>query len=158
MIHIREVLREDHDSMIEIAKALYPQWFNELGLEQIARDIQTEQGLVALDEERVVGFVIYCTDKNCKTAELSWIAVRPELHRKGTGRALVNALEEILTREGFRALEVSTVAATIEYEPYARTREFYYGVGFSDVQIDKGWFRSGDDRLLLRKQLSSTAQ
>lgn len=158
MIYVRQIVGEDHDSIIEIAKALYPRWFNELGLEQITRNLQTEQGLVALDNGRVVGFVIYSTDENSKTAELSWIAVRPELHRKGTGWALVNALIEILTRQAFRALEVSTVAPTIEYEPYARTREFYHGVGFSDVQIDKAWYPSGDDRLLLRKQLSPTPQ
>ena len=156
MIYIRQVLSEDHGSIVEIAKALYPRWFNELGLEQIVRDLQTEQGLVALDEGRVVGFAVYSTDENSKIAELIWIAVRPELHRKGMGRALVNALEETLTRQGFRAIEVSTVAPTIEYEPYARTREFYYGVGFSDVRIDKSWYEGRDDRLLLRKQLSTT--
>ena len=158
VIYVRQFLEDDHESVVEIAKALYPRWFNEVGLQQIARDLQTEQGLVALEEERVVGFLIYRTDKNNKIAELSWIAVRPELHRKGIGRALVNALEEILQREDFQALEVSTVAQTIEYEPYARTRDFYHAVGFSDVRIDKGWFQSRDDRLLLRKRLSTTGQ
>lgn len=155
MIRIRQVQGEDHESINEIAKVLHPGWFNEPGLEQIARDIQTERGLVALDEGKVVGFLLYRTDENCETVELSWIAVRPELHLKGIGRALVSFLEEMLTRQGFRSLEVSTVAPTVEHEPYARTRCFYHGVGFTDVRIDKGWFGSGDDRLLLRKQLQA---
>jgi ribosomal protein S18 acetylase RimI-like enzyme len=154
MIHIRRIHDDDHDSIVEVAKALHPGWFNELGLNQIAGALKTEQGLVALDNEAIVGFLIYCTDENSKTAELSWIAVRPEFHRKGIGRALVSALEEVLARQGFCSLEVSTVAQTIEDELYARTRSFYHSIGFLDMQIDKGWFRSGDDRLLLRKQLA----
>jgi len=155
MIHIRQIQSEDHESIIEIAKALHPEWFNEPGLEQIARDIQSEPGLVALDEEHIVGFLLYRTDENSKTVELEWIAVRPELHRKGIGRALVSFLEEMFTQQGFQSLEVSTVALTVEYEPYARTRSFYHDVGFTAVRIDKGWFGSGDDRLLLRKQLQA---
>jgi len=142
---------------MEIAKALHPKWFNELGLKQIAKDLQTEQGLIALDEDRVVGFLTYCTDETRKTAELSWIGVRPDLHMRGIGRALVGALEETLTEQGFTSLEVSTVAPTIDYEPYARTRSFYYSVGFADVRIDRGWFGSGDDRLLLRKTLQTNS-
>jgi ribosomal protein S18 acetylase RimI-like enzyme len=137
-IHVRQIHDQDHDSIIEVAKTLHPGWFNELGLQQIADDLQKEHGLVALDNEKVVGFLIYGTDENSKTAELSWVAVRAEFHRKGIGRALVSALEEMLARQEFRSLEVSTVAPTIEYEPYARTRSFYHSIGFSNVQIDKG--------------------
>jgi ribosomal protein S18 acetylase RimI-like enzyme len=155
MILIRQFLREDHEAIVEIAKALHPQWFNELGLEQIEKDLQTEQGLVALEEDRAAGFLIYRIDGMLKTVDLSWIGVRPDLHRRGIGRALVLALEERLAGQGFRSLEVSTVAQTIDYEPYARTRNFYYGVGFADVRIDQGWFSSGDDRLLLRKPLQA---
>jgi hypothetical protein len=66
----------------------------------------------------------------------------------------VNTLEAILVQSGFRTLEVSTVATTIEDESYARTRSFYHAVGFLDVQIDEKWYSSGDDRLLLRKPIS----
>jgi ribosomal protein S18 acetylase RimI-like enzyme len=87
-------------------------------------------------------------------AELTWIAVHPNLHRKGIGRSLVEALEEVLVRLGVLALEVSTVADSVEYEPYARTRSFYHALGFLDIRVDRGWFPSGDDRLLLRKLLT----
>jgi len=54
------------------------------------------------------------------------------------------------------ALEVSTVADSVEYEPYARTRSFYHALGFSDVQVDRKWYPSGEDRLLRRKPLTKT--
>ena len=66
----------------------------------------------------------------------------------------MEALEEVLVRLGVSALEVSTVADSVEYEPNARTRSFYHALGFSDIRVDRGWYPSGDDRLLLRKLLT----
>jgi ribosomal protein S18 acetylase RimI-like enzyme len=151
-VQIRQIKVQDHDHIMEVAKSLNPRWFNDQGVREIAHALKTAPDLVAIDREKVVGFAIYSTEK-IGTAELNWIGVRSESHRKGIGRALVGALEEMLRQQGFSLLEVSTVAPTIAYEPYERTREFYYGVGFSTVRIDRSWFRSGDDRLLLRKQL-----
>jgi ribosomal protein S18 acetylase RimI-like enzyme len=153
-IHVRAALSEDHTAILEIARSLHPRWFNELGIREIARDLQIEKGLVADDRGKAVGFAIYRT-KDGRTAELSWIGVRPEAHRKGIGRALVNTLEALLAQSGVRTLEVSTVAATVVDESYAKTRNFYHAIGFSDVQIYSKWYPSGDDRLLLQKHLSS---
>jgi ribosomal protein S18 acetylase RimI-like enzyme len=156
LLFIRRLRPEDFGSIVEIARGL-PQWFTESGIQEITRDIQTHEGFVALDEERVVGFATFTLLSDTKTAELSWIGVHPQLHRKGIGRTLVNAVEGDLLQRGFLSLEVSTVARTVEYEPYARTQRFYYAVGFSDLRIDKGWYPSGDDRLLLSKQLGRPA-
>jgi N-acetylglutamate synthase-like GNAT family acetyltransferase len=138
-----------------MAKAL-PQWFIEVGVQQIAKDLQTQNGLVALEDKSTVGFVTYIITADEKVAELTWIAVHPEFHRKGIGGCLVKALDEVLLKLGVSALEVSTVADSVEYEPYARTRSFYHALGFSDVRVDRKWFPSGDDRLLLRKPLTKT--
>ena len=133
---------------------LLPQWFTELGIQQIARDLQTQNGLVTLEGKNIAGFVTYAITVDETVAELTWIAVHPNLHRKGIGRSLVEALEEVVVGLGVSALEVSTVADSVEYEPYARTRTFYHALGFSDVRVDRGWYPSGDDRLLLRKVLA----
>jgi ribosomal protein S18 acetylase RimI-like enzyme len=154
-LHIRRVIQEDHMAIVEMAKALR-QWFTELGVQQIAKDLQTQKGLVALEDESTAGFVTYVITVDEKVAELTWIAVHPELHRKGIGRCLVKALEEVLVKLGVSALEVSTVADSVEYEPYARTRSFYHALGFSDVRVDRKWYPSGDDRLLLGKPLTKT--
>ena len=150
---IRQIIREDHAAIVAMAKLL-PQWFTELGIQHIARDLETQNGLVALEGENIAGFVTYAIAVDETVAELTWIAVHPNLHRKGIGRSLVEALEEVLAMLGVSALQVSTVADSVEYEPYARTRSFYHALGFSDIRVDKGWFPSGDDRLLLRKLLT----
>jgi len=150
---IRQIIQEDHVTIVAMAKLL-PQWFTEFGVQQIARDLQTQNGLVALEDENIAGFVTYSITVDETIAELTWIAVHPNLHRKGIGRSLVEALEEVVVGLGVSALEVSTVADSVEYEPYARTRTFYHALGFSDVRVDRGWYPSGDDRLLLRKVLA----
>ena len=155
-LHIRQIIREDHATIVAMAKLL-PQWFTELGIQEIARDLQTQNGLVALDDENIAGFVTYAITVDETVAELTWIAVHPKLHRKRIGRSLVESLEEVLARLGVLALEVSTVADLVEYEPYARTRSFYHALGFSDIRVDRGWYPSGDDRLLLRKFLTERA-
>ena len=152
-LHIRQIIREDHATIVAMAKLL-PQWFTELGIQQIARDLQTQNGLVTLEGENIAGFVTYTITVDETVAELTWIAVHPNLHRKGIGRSLVEALEEVVVGLGVSALEVSTVADSVEYEPYARTRTFYHALGFSDVRVDREWYPSGDDRLLLRKVLA----
>jgi N-acetylglutamate synthase-like GNAT family acetyltransferase len=83
-IHVRRALNEDHPSILEMAKSLHSEWLSELGLQDIARDLQIEHGLIAQDNGKAVGFVIYCA-KEGKTAELSWIGVRPELREKASG-------------------------------------------------------------------------
>ncbi len=152
-LYIRQIIQEDRATIVEMAKSLR-QWFTELGIQQIARDLQTLKGLVALEDENTAGFVTYSITVDETIAELTWIAAHPNLHRKGIGRSLVEALEEVLVRLGVSALEVSTVADSVEYEPYARTRSFYHALGFTDVRVDRGWYPSGDDRLLLRKLLT----
>ena len=62
-------------------------------------------------------------------------------------------MSENSRERAFKRLEVHTVAATVEYEPYALTRRFYYAIGFADVGVEPKGFPSGDDKLLLRKQL-----
>ena len=149
---VRRILTEDYAPVAEIARSLHPQWFTESALEDIARDIQTQDAYVAL-EKKVIGFATFVLTDNSNMAELTWIGVSPELHRRGVGRALLTAIEKELAQREVQSLQVSTVPPTVEYEPYARTRDFYHAIGFSDVQIDENWFPSGDDRLLLSKRI-----
>jgi len=153
MLLVRRIIVEDYAEIADVAGALHPRWFTESALKEIEHDVRTQHGYVAVDDEKVVGFALFMACENEETAELTWIGVKPAHHRKGIGRALVNAIETELRREGFHALRVDTVAATVDYEPYAWTRSFYHAIGFSDISIQTKGYPSGDDKLLLRKQL-----
>lgn len=150
-ISFRPKREEDHEGMLEVAHAL-PQWFAQEGLEEMAQDFKVHEGFVATDQDKIVGFLTYEALEG-DLAEVSWMGVRPEYQRQGVGRRLLQLAEERLITKGVRVLQVSTVADSVAYEPYARTRAFYRASGFRDYRVDRGYFPNGDDRLLLRKDL-----
>ena len=156
-LRVRRILPEDYAPIAKIAKYLHPQWFTESALEEIAQDIRNHDGFVAVEKE-VIGFATYLLNEKDKTADLTWIGVFPEFHRRGVGRALVDAIEDELVSLKIQSLKVSTLASTEEYEPYTRTRNFYHAMGFSDTQVNRNWFPNGDDRLLLTKQMNPKRQ
>ena len=153
MPSVREITPEDYQAVDSIARALNPTWFTESALQEIAYAVRHEKGYVAVMDGVQVGFVTYRVNADGEAAELTWIGVCPDFHRKGIGRRLVGALEQELSRKGVKTLEVSTVAPTVNYEPYAQTRRFYHAIGFRYVRVEPKGFPSGDDKLLLRKQI-----
>jgi ribosomal protein S18 acetylase RimI-like enzyme len=152
---VRRIVRKDYDAINGIAEDLHPRWFTESALNEIKSAVREEKGVVAIVDQKIVGFATYAPIVHERTVELTWIGVRSDLHRRGIGRALVNSLEEELRREGYEAIEVDTVAASVEYEPYARTRNFYHALGFADVRIEPSGYESGDDKLLLRRKIAA---
>lgn len=58
------------------------------------------------------------------------MAVRPDWHRQGIGRALLAQLEREATARGGRWLHVKTLAPSHPDPFYARTRKFYRAMGF----------------------------
>ena len=69
-----------------------------------------------------------------ETAEIHLLAVEPDLHRSGVGRALVSALERDLIADGVRLLEVKTLGPSHPDTGYALTRRFYQAMGFLPVE------------------------
>jgi GNAT superfamily N-acetyltransferase len=147
--------KDDAPSVLALARTL-EDWFNPQGLVQMGRDLPSQGGYVAARGEVLLGFVAWSpVDREC--AELSWMGVAEDEQRKGVGTALLSALVAELRVAGYRCVEVSTVADTVPYEPYAITRRFYRARGFSDHRVDRGYWGEGDDRydrLVLRLSLS----
>jgi len=48
---------------------------------------------------------------------------------------MLDRAEALLARDGVEYLQVKTLADTVEYEPYARTRAFYSACGFRPLQV-----------------------
>ena len=91
--------------MLTLARSL-DEWFNEEGLAQMERDLAHHGGFVAVDRDRVIGFVTW-RRSDPQSADLSWLAVLREHHRMGVGTALLYALMERLRSDGVQRLEVS---------------------------------------------------
>lgn len=117
-----------------ILRAL-PAWF---GIEESTRHYieYTDQNptFIAFDGDRAVGFLSLLVHSS-HAAEIYVMAVLPEYHRKGIGRALIAAAEVHLRERGIEYLQVKTLAETHPDEGYQRTRAFYRGIGFRDLEV-----------------------
>jgi len=67
-------------------------------------------------------------------AEVYVMAVVPELHRHGIGRALLGHAEETLAADGVEFLQVKTLAPSKHDDGYDKTRAFYLGYGFRPLE------------------------
>ncbi len=155
---LRPLRPADAAAVLALARSL-PAWFNAEGLAAIERDVVRHRGFVA-EEESLLGFVLWQPLED-GVADLSWMAVAESRHRRGLGTALLDAVVEAARREGHAFLEVSTLADSCPYEPYARTRAFYRARGFRDHRVDAGYYGSGahrDDALVLRRALAGATE
>ncbi|HEU5421887.1 MAG TPA: GNAT family N-acetyltransferase [Streptosporangiaceae bacterium] len=85
-------------------------------------------------------------------AEIYLMAVAPDQHRRGAGRALVAALEADLIADGTRFLQVKTLGPARPDPGYALTRKFYAAAGFQPLEEIHGlWL--GNPCLIMIKTL-----
>jgi ribosomal protein S18 acetylase RimI-like enzyme len=91
-----------------------------------------------------------------RSAEIYLMAVDPAVHRRGAGRALVTALESDLIADHVEFLQVKTLGPAHPDPGYARTRQFYAGVGFQPLEEITGLW-PGNPCLIMIKTLPSGA-
>ena len=135
-MEIVEIQAEKGAVCDRILRAL-PDWF---GIEQAIVDYVASVAELPMlgcrtkgAEGDVVGF-LSLKPHNEATVEMYVLGVLPERHRRGIGRALVDAADHHAGARGFRFLTVKTVSPTVDHEPYERTRRFYRALGFLPVE------------------------
>lgn len=69
-----------------------------------------------------------------ESAEIYLMAVEPARHRRGIGRALVEALEVDLLADGVELLQVKTLGPSLPDANYEGTRRFYAHMGFRPLE------------------------
>ncbi|MGW4955744.1 GNAT family N-acetyltransferase [Nonomuraea sp. NPDC004186] len=90
-------------------------------------------GLLAHAGAEVIGVLLY-RRHFAEAAEIHLMAVSPGWHRRGVGRALVDAVTSDVRADGCRLLQVKTLGAKHPDPGYARTRAFYRAVGFLPLE------------------------
>ena len=66
--------------------------------------------------------------------EVYVLAVLPELHRQGIGRALLGHAEGMLAADGVDFLQVKTLAPSKPDDGYEKTLAFYVAYGFRPLE------------------------
>ena len=116
-----------------------PKWFGiEKAVVEYAKACETMETYVAEEAGQVVGFITL-NRRSQVTAELHCMAVRPEFHGKGIGRALVNHAERLATERGYEFFEVKTLGPSRPNAEYERTRGFYQHMGFQPLEENDLW-------------------
>ena len=87
--------------------------------------------------------------------EIYVMGVRPELHGRGLGTALVAEAERRLAADGAEYLQVKTLGPSHPSRNYERTRGFYAARGFRPLEELHGLWSEGTPCLILVKRLAS---
>jgi GNAT superfamily N-acetyltransferase len=107
-----------------------PDWF---GIEASNRAYVAALGriptFVVEDESRVLGFTAI-EETSTDAAEIHVMAVVPDRHRGGIGRAMVSHAEEWVRSRELSLIHVKTLGASHPDPFYVRTRRFYEALGF----------------------------
>ena len=109
--------------------------------------VETHDTWIAYSNQREPIGLISGQQHFAETAEIEVMAVRPEWHRRGVGRALVDVFETHHRGRGTRMLEVKTLGPSHEDVGYAATRAFYTGIGF--VPVEELWIWGPENPALI---------
>lgn len=90
-----------------------------------------------------------------QSAEIYLLAVHPQLHRRGVGRALVEALQADLIADGCEFLQVKTLGPSHPDAGYAGTRQFYLDIGFRPLEELRELWGPDNPCLIMVKPLGS---
>ncbi|HET6400002.1 MAG TPA: GNAT family N-acetyltransferase [Candidatus Kapabacteria bacterium] len=150
IVSIREIEAQDFERVQSLAASLEG-WFSPEGQEMISRDIHFQNGFVAEVGSRIVGFILFYSDQGI--AHIGWMGVDRTMHRMGIGTKLLNWTIDELRGANAIELRVSTLGDSVEYEPYERTRAFYFKHGFAEHQRILHDSESMPEELILRRSI-----
>ena len=125
------------------------EWFNKEGIKIIKTDFKLNNLVVATNNGQVSGFSCYTT--YCGKMRLIWMGVKRNMQRKGIGKKLLTWLEKEAKKYGLHSIEVETLPDEDDYEPYKKTRAFYYKNGFKRILYIKARIKGWDDQIVLEK-------
>lgn len=124
---------ETHAAECTAVLAALPGWFGQPASNaEYLRGLAELPAFVALHGDRVAGFASLRLH-DVRRAEIEVLAVRPEWHRRGVGRALLTHIEDWLQSRNAEILGVKTLGPSRPDPFYAGTRAFYRALGFRAV-------------------------
>jgi ribosomal protein S18 acetylase RimI-like enzyme len=134
---IQSVLRESFKKYKDTAKIPGPLGALEETVEDITRDIQNKEVLIALIDNITIGSIrVELLPDN--TAYITRFGVRPDYQSMGIGKALICHVDKLLISKGIREARLYTASNHHELV------QFYYDKGFyiESVSYERGYPRA----------------
>lgn len=144
----RLMVAEDHEDVALLARSL-PEWFSPASMDHIPVDVTQQHGVVAIQDGKLVGFATWFVNEG--DAQIGWIAVARQLHRRGIGRKLVRHVIDLSSKFGVSHLRVWTLSDSVDYPPYEATRRFYAAQGLKPWRRVPGYCDDGSEMLIYRR-------
>jgi GNAT superfamily N-acetyltransferase len=111
-----------------------PTWFGiPASVEDYVATADRSPTVIASLGDREVGLLTLVRHSEF-AAEVYVMAVLPEHHRQGVGRALLGYAETVLAADGVEFLQVKTLAPSKPHDGYDKTRAFYLAYGFRPLE------------------------
>lgn len=144
---------EGRSRICEEVLAALPHWF---GIKEANANYATEADSLpfaaAYDDAAVIGFIAL-KEHYDTTTEVYVLGVKPDFHRQGVGRALIDWAEARARERGHTLLSVKTLSPSDPDEGYGRTRAFYTGIGFQMVEEFPDLWDADNPSVLMVKPL-----
>ena len=128
-----------------------PDWFgNPTAREEYIEESGSLLVFAAEEEGNPIGFL--ALKRHYSTAaEIAVMGVLPEYHRKGAGRQLVQKCLDYCLENKVEFLQVKTLDSSHPDPGYAKTRKFYYAMGFQPLEcIPELWGKENPCLLLIQ--------
>lgn len=102
-------------------------------------------------DDGAVTAVAYCAPERMTegTWNLLLIAVDPARQGSGVGTSIMRHVEQELAASGWHLLLVETSGLP----EFARTRQFYRGLGYEEEARIRDFYREGEDKIVFRKAI-----
>lgn len=155
MSNIRMVNKSDVESLKEVLDSI--ELFPSEMLDDMIADYFTNpesQDIWFTAEENGKPISIgYCAPEKLTegTYNLYAIGVRGDIQGKGTGRQMMDFIEDHLRQNGQRILIVDTSGT----EAFQLTRKFYENLNYTKEAVIRDFWEEGDDKVIYWKKLSS---
>lgn len=152
-LDIRTVSKDNEKcSICELILKALPNWFGlEESIKEYINGVKDSTFFSVYVGEIPVGFMSI-KEHNEFTSEIYVTGILEEFHRRGIGKRLIKAIEDMLIKENKIFLTVKTLSGSHPDEGYRRTREFYKSVGFYPLEeFSELWGEESPCLLMVKK-------
>lgn len=148
MIEYRLVKLADFDQVLEIENSCFKEPYKEEDLKYEFTKNPVNKIIVAVDEEKVIGFIDFLITFNSST--IMQIAVKDEYRRQGIATQLLEEMTKSFPKEIDDVVETITLEVR---ESNVAAKKLYESVGYEVVTIKKNYYKDGENAVYMIKRL-----